>query len=168
MVIDIPFVNSSIVGDEIMLWEDINIGIAVALEGTPLTGGGLLVPVLRHADQKPLSEISRELKGLIKNAREGNILPDDLQGGTFTITNLGGLGGGYSFATPIINQPQSAILGTGPISDRAVVKDGEIVIRPIMTISFTFDHRIIDGALAGQFAGRLAQLLENPALMICR
>jgi len=165
---DVPFVNSSIVGDEIVLWEDINIGVAVALEGTPLTGGGLLVPVLRDADQKSLSEISKELKGLIKNCREGNILPDDLQGGTFTITNIGGIASGYSFATPIINQPQSGILGTGSIADRAVVRDGEIVIRPIMAISFTFDHRIIDGALAGQFAGRLSQLLEYPALMLCR
>jgi pyruvate dehydrogenase E2 component (dihydrolipoamide acetyltransferase) len=88
-------------------------------------------------------------------------------GSTFTITNLGGTGGSYGFGTPIINQPESAILATGPITDRAVVRDGEIVVRPIMTYSFTFDHRVIDGAPAALFMAYLTQLMENPGLMLC-
>lgn len=166
---DHPIINSSLIGDEIKLWQDINIGVAVALEagGALGVGGGLIVPVIRHADQKNLTEISRELKELVKKAREGKVLPDDLSGGTFTITNLGGAGGSYGFGTPIINQPESAILGTGPITDRPVVRNGEIVIRPVMTYSFTFDHRVIDGAPAALFMGQLAALLENPLLMLC-
>ena len=165
---DHPIINASIIGDEIKLWQDINIGVAVALEaGEALgPGGGLIVPVVKQADQKSLTEISRELKELVKQAREGKILPDDVSGGTFTITNLGGAGGSYGFGTPIINQPESAILGIGPITDRPAVRDGEIVIRPIMTYSFTFDHRVIDGAPAGLFMAQLVQVLENPLLML--
>lgn len=166
---DHPIINSSIVGDEIKLWQDINIGVAVALEagGALGPGGGLIVPVLRHADQKKLTEISRDLKVLVKKAREGKILPDDVSGGTFTITNLGGAGGSYGFGTPIINQPESAILGTGPITDRPVVCNNEIVIRPVMTYSFTFDHRVIDGAPAALFMAQLIAVLENPLLILC-
>ena len=166
---DHPIINASIIGDEIKLWQDINIGVAVALEpgGALGPGGGLIVPVIKHADQKTLREISHEVKNLVKKAREGKILPDDVSGGTFTITNLGGAGGSYGFGTPIINQPESAIIGTGPITDRPVVRDGEIVIRPIMTYSFTFDHRVIDGAPAALFMTQLTELLENPLLMLC-
>ncbi|MCP4757706.1 MAG: 2-oxo acid dehydrogenase subunit E2 [Proteobacteria bacterium] len=162
----IPIVNSSLIDDEIKLWKDISIGVAVAIDDSVIVGGGLIVPVVKHTDKKTLPEISKELKGLVKDTREGKILPDNLSGNTFTITNLGGAGGGYGFGTPIINQPDSAIMGTGPITDRPVVRDGEIVIRPILTYSFTFDHRVIDGAPAGMFMAHLTQLLENPALMI--
>jgi len=93
-------------------------------------------------------------------------VPDDVSGGTFTLTNLGALGGGWSFETPIINQPESAILRTGVITDRPVVRDGQIVIRPIMTYSLTYDHRVIDGALASKFMVRVTQLLENPGLLL--
>ena len=166
---DNPIINASIIGDEIKIWQDINIGVAVALEPGGALGpsGGLIVPVIKHVDQKNLTEISQELKDLVKKAREGKILPDDVSGGTFTITNLGGAGGSYGFGTPIINQPESAILGTGPIADRPVVREGEIVIRPVMTFSFTFDHRVIDGAPAALFMTRLTELLENPLLMLC-
>jgi pyruvate dehydrogenase E2 component (dihydrolipoamide acetyltransferase) len=162
-----PIVNSSLIENEIRIWEDINIGVAVALESGNSTGGGLIVPVLKHADQKSLAEISKELKELIGKAREGRILPDEVTGSTFTITNLGGAGGGYGFGTPIINQPESAIIGTGSITDRPVVRDRQIVIRPIMTYSFTFDHRVIDGAPAAAFMSTLTKLLESPGLMIC-
>jgi len=161
-----PIINSSLIDNEILLWEDAHIGVAVALESKDGLGGGLIVPVIKHTARKFLVEISKELKDLIKNAREGKLLPDDLTGGTFTITNLGGAGGAYGYGTPIINQPESAILGTGPITERAVVKDGEIVIRPILTYSFTFDHRVIDGAPAAAFMAHLTRLLENPVLMI--
>ena len=161
---DVPIINSSIAENEIKLWEDINIGVAVALEGG--MDGGLIVPVVRNADGKRLLEINAELKGLVEKARTGKLMPDDVSSGTFTLTNLGAFGGGYGFGTPIINQPQSAILGTGPITDRPVVRDGEIVIRPIMTYSFTFDHRAIDGAPAAMFMLRLTELLENPGLLL--
>ena len=151
-----PIINSSLIDNEIKLWENINIGVAVALEE------GLIVPVVKDADKKSLVEINQSIKALAKKAREGKLMPDDATGGTFTITNLGALGGGYRFETVIINQPESAILGTGAITDRAVVRDGQIVIRPIMTYYFTYDHRVINGADAIRFIGSLAQLLENP------
>ena len=152
---DFPIINSSLVGDQIVLWEDINIGVAVAVEG------GLIVPVVRTADKKSIPEISQEIKELASKARDGKLLPDDVGGSTFTLTNLGAFGGGWSFGTPIINQPEAAILGTGPITDRAVVRGGEIVVRPVMTYSFTFDHRVFDGAPATQFMVRLTEILET-------
>ncbi len=159
-----PIVNSSLIENEVKVWEDINIGVAVALEGG--VEGGLIVPVLRNADQKSLVEINREVRALVEKARTGKLMPDDVSGGTFTLTNLGAFGGGWGFGTPIINQPQSAILGTGAITDRPVVREGQIVIRPIMTYSFTFDHRVVDGAPAGIFMARVTQLLENPDLFL--
>jgi pyruvate dehydrogenase E2 component (dihydrolipoamide acetyltransferase)/2-oxoglutarate dehydrogenase E2 component (dihydrolipoamide succinyltransferase) len=163
---DIPMVNSSLVDDDIIVWEDINIGVAVALEGADVMGGGLIVPVVRRADKKSLTEISKELKNTIQKAREGKLLPDDVTGSTFTLTNMGGLGSGWGYGTPIINQPESAILGTGAIVDRPVVREGEIVIRAMMPVSFTFDHRVLDGVPAGMFMGRLRQYIEDPLLLL--
>jgi len=159
-----PIVNSSLIENEIKIWEDINIGVAVALEEGG--EGGLIVPVVRNADQKSLLEINREVRALVEKARVGKLMPDDVSGGTFTLTNLGAFGGGWGFGTPIINQPQSAILGTGAITDRPVVRQGQIVIRPIMSYSFTFDHRVVDGAPAGKFMAQVTQLLENPDLFL--
>jgi len=153
---DNPIINSSLIDNEIKLWEDINIGVAVALEE------GLIVPVVKNADKKSLVEISQTIKTLGKKAREGKLVPDDVTGGTFTITNLGALGGGYRFETVIINQLESAILGTGGITDRVVARDGQIVIRPIMTYYFTYDHRVINGAVAAKFMADVTQLLEEP------
>jgi pyruvate dehydrogenase E2 component (dihydrolipoamide acetyltransferase) len=154
-----PVVNSSLLGNELKLWEDINIGVAVALEE------GLIVPVVKNADQKSIAEISNTIRTLAEKARQGKLTPDEVTGGTFTITNLGAAGAGWRFETAIINQPEAAILGTGGITDRAVVRDGQVVIRPIMAYSFTYDHRIIDGALAIQFMARLIELLETPGLL---
>jgi len=154
-----PMVNSSLIGNEIKVWEDINIGVAVALEE------GLIVPVIKNADQKSIVEISKSVRMFTEKAREGKLTPDEVTGGTFTITNLGAAGAGWRFETAIINQPEVAILGTGGITDRAVVRDGQIVIRPIMTYSFTYDHRVIDGTLAVEFMARLIELLETPGLL---
>ena len=161
---EFPIVNASLIENEIKLWEDINVGVAVALEAG--AGSGLIVPVVRNADTKSMADINRELKALTEKARTGKLMPDDVTGGTFTITNLGAFGGGYGFGTPIINQPESAILGTGPIVDRAVVKGGQIVVCPIMTWSLTFDHRVVDGAPATLFMLRLTEVLESPALLL--
>ncbi|MFO7962384.1 MAG: dihydrolipoamide acetyltransferase family protein [Desulfobacterales bacterium] len=163
---ELPMVNASVIDNEVVVWEDINIGVAVALQGADVLGGGLIVPVIRNADKKSLSEISQELKATVQKARDGNLMPDDVFGGTFTITSMGGMGGGWGFGTPIINQPQSAILQPGGIMDRPVVKDGEIVIRPMMPVSFTFDHRVLDGVPAGMFLGRFGQILQNPILLV--
>ncbi len=155
-----PVINSSIIENEIILWEDINIGVAVALED------GLIVPVVSHADKKSLIEISRNIKELASRAKEKRLTPDHVTGGTFTITNLGARGGGYRFETVIINPRESAIFGTGGITDRVVARDGQIVIRPVMTYYFTYDHRVIDGALAADFINSLTRLLENPYLSL--
>jgi len=157
---DNPIINSSLIEDEIKLWEDINIGVAVALEE------GLIVPVVRDADKKTLIEISQTIRALVDKARSGNLTPDEVTGGTFTITNLGALGGGYRFETVIINQPESAILGTGGVTDRAVVRDAQIVIRPIITYYFTYDHRVFTGAVAAKFMASVTRLLETPGLLI--
>ena len=125
---------------------------------------GLLVPNIPDSDKKSLTEISAEVKELAKQAREGSLPMDRLKGGTFTITNLG-MYGVESF-TPIINQPEVAILGVTTMEDRAVVRGGEIVIRPMMTLSLTFDHRVVDGSVAAEFLQRVKNLLENPALML--
>jgi pyruvate dehydrogenase E2 component (dihydrolipoamide acetyltransferase) len=140
-----PLVNASVIDNEIKVWKSINIGIAVMVEG------GLIVPVIKDADKKSLVEISESLKELTEKARNRALAGDDVKGGTFTISNLGALGHGWRFDTLIINQPESAILGVGGITERPAVRDGQIVARPIMTYSFTYDHRVVDGAIAAQF-----------------
>jgi pyruvate dehydrogenase E2 component (dihydrolipoamide acetyltransferase) len=155
-----PIVNASVVEREIKVWEDINIGVAVALEE------GLIVPVIRNADRRSIPEISKLSRVLVEKARTGKLTPDDVSEGTFTITNLGAAGAGWRFETSIINQPESAILGLGGITDRVVVRDGQVVVRPIMTYSFTYDHRVIDGAVAVQFMARFIELLEDPSLLL--
>jgi pyruvate dehydrogenase E2 component (dihydrolipoamide acetyltransferase) len=155
-----PKINASIIDKEIKVWEDINIGVATALED------GLIVPVVKHADQKSLAAISKEIKALVEKARENKLSGDEISGGTFTLTNLGALGSGWTFETAIINQPESAILRAGAITDRAVVRDGQVVARPIMTYSLTYDHRVIDGAVAAKFLASLISTLENPTLLL--
>lgn len=157
---DHPDMNVSLIENEIKVWEDINIGIAVALGKE-----GLLVPVVKQADKKSLIEISKEVKGLVERTREGKILPEEVTGGTFTLTSLGSIGVSY-FQTPVINPPESAILGTGPIIERPVVKQGQIVIAPMMPYSLTFDHRVINGFGAEQFLKRLKELIETPGLLL--
>ncbi|MGE4546841.1 MAG: dihydrolipoamide acetyltransferase family protein [Desulfurella sp.] len=152
---DFSLINSSIIDNEIKVWEDINIGVAVALED------GLIVPVIKNADKKTLIEISKDLKELSAKARERKLEISDVKGSTFSLTNLGAFGGGYRFETVIINQPESAILGTGGIVDRPVVINKQIVVRPIMTYYLTYDHRVVDGALAAKFINRVKEVLEN-------
>ena len=155
-----PEVNASIIDNEIKVWEDVNVGVAVALDE------GLIVPVVKNADKKTLAEISKEVKNLAEKARSSKLVADEITGGTFTVSNVGAVGGGYSYETPIINQPESAILLTGAITDRVVAKDGQICVRPILTYSFTYDHRLLDGAVAARFMAGLIRLLENPSLLL--
>ena len=155
---EFPLLNCSVVDNKIVYKHYVNMGVAVALEN------GLVVPNVTDADKKSLKEISAEIKELAELAREGKLGGDKLTGGTFTITNLG-MYGIESF-TPIINQPEVAILGVTTMEDRVVVRDGEMVIRPMMTLSLTADHRVVDGSVAAQFLQRVKALMENPALML--
>jgi pyruvate dehydrogenase E2 component (dihydrolipoamide acetyltransferase) len=159
---DHPDINVSLIENEIKVWEDINIGVAVALGKE-----GLLVPVVKQADKKSLFEISLELKSLVEKARGGKIFPDEVTGGTFTLTSIGAVGVS-DYQTPVINQPESAILGTGPIRDEPVVKNGQIVIASMMPYSLTIDHRVINGFGAEQFLSTLKELLETPGLLLLK
>jgi len=154
---DHPLCNAALIGDEIRVYGNKNIGVAVATETS------LIVPVLKDADKKTLGDISGELKGLVERCRTGKQAPDDLNGGTFTITNLGAFG--IDTFDPIIVPPQSCILGVGRISDKAVVVNKQIVVRSIMSLSLSFDHRVLDGAPAARFLQRLREILESPILI---
>lgn len=160
-----PRMNASQIGDRVILWEDINIGVAVSVQLSE-SETGLIVPVLRNADKKSLVGISKDIKALTQRARAMQLLPEDMGGGTFTLTNFGVFGGGYVVTTPIINYPEAAILGTGAVVDRPVVKDGQVVVRSVMPVSLTFDHRLLDGAPLGGFALRVKELMENPQLIL--
>ncbi len=148
-----PIVNASIDGDNIVYKKDINLGIAVALEW------GLIVPVIKNADEKNMLGLARGINDLSSRARAKQLKPEEVQGGTFTITNPGIFGAVYGL--PLINQPQAAILGVGSIDKRAVVVDDAIAIRPTCHITLGYDHRIIDGADAGRFLSYLKERLEN-------
>lgn len=148
-----PIVNASIEGNNVLYHNDVNIGIAVALEN------GLIVPVIRNADEKNVVGLQRSIVDLAARARSRQLKPDEVQGGTFSITNFGSFGS--LFATPVINQPQVAILGVGAIEKAPVVIDDAIAIRHMAYLALTFDHRLIDGALADQFCQKVKAVLEN-------
>ena len=148
-----PILNASIEGTNIIYHNEINLGIAVALEN------GLIVPVIRNADEKNVVGLQRAIVDLSTRARSRQLKPDEVQSGTFSITNFGSFGS--VFATPVINQPQVAILGVGAVEKTPVVIDDAIAIRSVAYLALTFDHRLIDGALADQFTGKVKSILEN-------
>jgi 2-oxoglutarate dehydrogenase E2 component (dihydrolipoamide succinyltransferase) len=148
-----PLVNSSLEGDKILRKDFIHLGVAVALES------GLIVPVIKNADEKNLLGLARASHELAVKAREKRLLPEDVQGGTFTVTNPGVFGNIFGF--PIINQPQLGILGVGAIKNRPVVINDAIAIRSIMLLSLSYDHRVIDGALAARFVQKIRSALED-------
>jgi pyruvate dehydrogenase E2 component (dihydrolipoyllysine-residue acetyltransferase) len=149
----VPVVNASVDGDNIVYKREMNIGVAVALDW------GLIVPVIKHADEKNLLGLSRAIADLANRARGKQLKPDEVQGGTFTITNPGVFGA--LFGMPIINQPQVAILGVGNIEKRAVVIDDAIAIRSMAYLTLGYDHRLIDGAVADQFMSHVKKTLET-------
>jgi 2-oxoglutarate dehydrogenase E2 component (dihydrolipoamide succinyltransferase) len=153
-----PAVNASIDGTDIVYHGFYDVGVAVS------SPRGLVVPVLRNVDQMSLADIEREIAAFAVKAREGSLSIEDMQGGTFTVTNGGVFGSMLS--TPIINAPQSAILGMHNIVERPVVVDGQIVIRPIMYVALSYDHRIIDGRESVSFLKTVKDLLEDPARLI--
>ena len=153
-----PVVNAQIDGDAIVYKHYVNMGIAVASDQ------GLVVPVVRDADSKSLVEVSRDIASVAGRARDGKLTIDDLTGGTFTITNGGVFGSLVS--TPILNYPQVGILGLHKIQDRPIAVAGQVVIRPMMYIALSYDHRIVDGQQAVLFLVRIKELLEDPASML--
>jgi pyruvate dehydrogenase E2 component (dihydrolipoamide acetyltransferase) len=155
---EFPMVNNSLINGSLVTNDSIHIGVAVALDN------GLIVPVIRNANQKALSQLRAEVVDLSTRAREGKLTPDDYTGGTFTVSNLGMYG--VDHFTPIVNPPESGILGVCRTVDKPVVVDGTIVIRPMMNLVLGYDHRVVDGALAGKFTARVRQLLEQPLLLI--
>jgi 2-oxoglutarate dehydrogenase E2 component (dihydrolipoamide succinyltransferase) len=148
-----PIVNASVDGDNIVYKKDINLGIAVAIEN------GLIVPVIRNADEKNLMALSRAIDDLANRARTKKLNPEEVQGGTFTITNPGVFGALYGL--PLINQPQGAIMGVGAIEKRAIVIDDAIAIRPVCHITLGYDHRLVDGADAGRFLTFFKERMEH-------
>jgi len=155
---EFPMINVSVDGNNIIKRKNINIGIATAL-----TDGNLIVPVIKNANEKNLTGLARAVNDLAGRARGNKLKPDEITGGTFTVTNFGSYNN--LSGTPIINQPQAAILGTGAVRKMAAVietPDGDMIgIRQIMILSLSYDHRVIDGALAGRFLNRIKEILEN-------
>jgi pyruvate dehydrogenase E2 component (dihydrolipoamide acetyltransferase) len=149
----VPIVNASVDGDSIIYHKDVNVGIAVALDW------GLIVPVIKKADEKNLVGLSRAVADLASRARGKQLKPDEVAGGTFTITNPGVFGA--LFGMPIISQPQVAILGIGNVEKRPVVVDDAIAIRPMAYLTLGYDHRVIDGAVADEFMSIVKKSLEN-------
>jgi pyruvate dehydrogenase E2 component (dihydrolipoamide acetyltransferase) len=156
---DHPILNSSLdeEAQEIVVHDRYDIGVAVD------TPSGLVVPVVRDADRKRVAEIAEDIDRLARGARDGSLKPDELRGSTFTVTSPGPFGG--LMATPIVFHPQAAILGVHRASQRAVVKDGQIVARLMMNLSLTFDHRILDGMAGARFVLDIVRLLEHPAVL---
>lgn len=158
VLMEIPDVNGSFSDNMLTHHRHANVGLAVA------KGDGLIVPNVKRCEEKSLTEISREMDTLIRKTRNGDVALEDITGGTFTISSLGPYG--ITSFSPIINQPELAILGVCDIVDTPVVRNGEIVIRPIMNLSLTADHRVIDGVKASRFLQRVAEILENPYLLM--
>ena len=150
-----PRINSTLSGESIKVLKEINIGVAVAL------AEGLIVPVVKEANKKSIYDVSSEIRDFGKRARKNKVAMEEMTGSTFTITNVGGYGS-VDWFTPIINQPESAILGVGRTVKMPVVVDDQITIRPMMGLSLAFDHRIIDGAPAAEFLATLLKLIEKP------
>ena len=153
-----PQINAELQGDEIVMKRYYDIGIAVGAEG------GLVVPVLRNAERLSFPELELAIRDFATRATDGTLTLEDLMGGTFTITNGGVFGSLLS--TPILNPPQVAILGLHKIQDRAVVLDGQVVIRPMMYVALSYDHRIVDGREAVQFLARIKEFIEEPANLL--
>jgi pyruvate dehydrogenase E2 component (dihydrolipoamide acetyltransferase) len=145
--------NATLDGEQIKVFEDVNVGVAVASEK------GLVVPVIRNADRKSLDEIASILQTMVEKAKQGELTKSDMAGGTFTITNLGMFG--VDVFIPIINPPETAILGVGRVVEKPVAVNGQVAVRPMMQLSLAYDHRIVDGAPAAQFLQTVKKILET-------
>ena len=155
-----PYMNASLddAKHEIVLKKEYNIGVATD------TDGGLVVPVIHHADRMSIFELAQRIAELAEKARQGHLSHDEIAGGTFTITNVGSVGGLFTF--PVINYPEVGILGTHSIQQRPVVRDGRVAVRHMMYLSISFDHRVVDGATAARFARDVIDALQNPDMLL--
>jgi pyruvate dehydrogenase E2 component (dihydrolipoamide acetyltransferase) len=160
----VPLANATVdeAGGAIVVKREYHIGIATAVPG------GLVVPVVKHADRRTIPELAAEIARLVEAARARRSTPEDLSGGTFTITNYGGLVGGALFATPIVNHPEVAILGIGRIEPQPRVVNGQVVARPCLGVSLTFDHRVLDGEDGSRFLAVLRRYVEQPLELLLR
>lgn len=155
---EFPDMNARFADNSLIRYRHVNMGLAVA------KNDGLIVPNVKQCEEKSLSEIAQATERLIEAVRSGSIAMEDITGGTFTITNLGNYG--VTYFSPIINQPELAILGVCAMADTPVVRDGEVVIRPMMNLCLSADHRVIDGVMGAAFLKRVCELLENPCLLL--
>lgn len=154
-----PRLNATLEGDTISVWQDINIGVAMALPE------GLIVPVVRNAEAKGFTQIAAEIADYARRAKRSSLVPEEVTGGTFTVTNVGQFGS-VDWFTPIINQPESAILGVGRIVDDVLAVNGVPSVRPTMGLSLSFDHRVVDGAPAAEFLRTLMDLIDDPMSLV--
>jgi pyruvate dehydrogenase E2 component (dihydrolipoamide acetyltransferase) len=150
---DFPELNARLEGDQIVYLDRYDLGVAVQ------TDQGLVVPVVRDADSRSLAELDADVRRLAEDARAGRLKPEELRGSTFTVTSAGKLAG--LFQTPIVNHPEVAILSLGRVAERPVVRDGEVVVRPVGYVALTFDHRVVDGARAAAFGLAVIERLER-------
>jgi pyruvate dehydrogenase E2 component (dihydrolipoamide acetyltransferase) len=148
-----PIVNSTIQGDRIKIFADVNVGVAIA------TANGLVVPVIRNADQRTLEDIDSAVLELTEKAQLAKLSREEVTGGTFTVTNLGMYG--VDFFIPIINPPEAAILAVGRIAEKPVSVNGKVEVKPVMMLSLSYDHRVIDGAPAAEFLRKIKDKLES-------
>ena len=164
----VPIANAGIVNDEVVIWNEVNVGISVSLPGQGEYDSGLIVPVLRNAERKGLVQIDRELRDLASRAREGRLAPGETEGGTITLSPTSAIGGAgmYSWSTPVLNMPQAVIVQPGMIEERAVVHKGKLRKRNMMPLSLTFDHRVLDGDPFASFVVALRRCLQSPELML--
>ena len=162
----VPIVNAKIEGEDIVVYDNVNIGIAVAVPGEHEFTSSLLVPVVRNVEAKGLVQIDREIRDKVDRARNGQLTPDDLAEGTITLSSSAGFAPGWSATTPVLNNGQAMIVQPGTAEDKPVVRDGEIVVRTMLPMSLTFDHRILDGEPLGRFYTQFHDSIENPELLL--
>lgn len=163
----VPICNATVGSNAITVWDNVNVGIAVALPGKGEYDSGLVVPVLRNADTKGILEIDREIKALVSRARKGELTADDMADGTITVSSTGGFAPGvWAVSTPLLNLPQVVNFQPGSPLEKPVVVDGQVAVRSILPCGLSFDHRAVDGAPIGRFVQKLIDLLGHPELML--
>lgn len=162
----VPIANACREGDDIVIYDNVNMGIAIAMPGTTEFDSGLMVGVLHNVESMGLADIDKQMKSLIERVRDGNAGPDDLKGSTITLSSTAGIAPPGMTTTPVLNQPNAALVGPSTPVERPVVVDGDIKVRTMMPVSFTFDHCLLDGEPAARFMKALHEALESPELLL--
>jgi pyruvate/2-oxoglutarate dehydrogenase complex dihydrolipoamide acyltransferase (E2) component len=162
----VPIINAALRGDEIVIYENVNMGLAISLPGETPWDSNLMVPVIRNVNSMGVVEIDREMKALVERARNGQLGPDDMKDSTITLSSTAGLAPPGMSTSPVLNLPNAVIVGPSTPQEKPVSLNGEIVIRTMMPMSMTFDHRILNGEPAARFMKHLHECLEHPELML--